>query len=74
MDLPQNKLLKNLITGAEKGIQTGKKVNDQVEEKLGVKLSLIQQLGIMSAVSASHSVAELCTPEEQDALDEWLDS
>lgn len=74
MDFQQNKLVKSLVNGAKKGIGTGKEVSQQAEEKLGIKLDLVQQLGIMSAASASHSVAELCTPEEEQALNEWLDS
>jgi hypothetical protein len=74
MSFQHSKFLRSLTRGADKGIQTGKEINSQVEDSLGIKLDLIQQLGIMSAASASHSVAELCTPEEQDALEEWLDS
>lgn len=70
MNLQPNKIFK----AVEKGATTGKEVSKQVEQTLGVELDLVQTLGIMSASSASHSVAEMFSPEEQEALAEWLDS
>lgn len=72
MDSQNEKRLKALQEATKNGMRTGKQINRAIENNLGVKLGILESLGLSSAASVSHSVSELASLEEE-ALNEWLE-